>query len=65
MRPLAVSNNSWITIQGNANGAGSGTVSYSVSANSAASDRTGSLTIVDQTFTVKQLGVNANGKGKK
>jgi Fe-S cluster assembly ATPase SufC len=50
----AVSNASWISIISGANGTGNGTVKYSVSANSATTSRTGTLTIAGQTFTVAQ-----------
>jgi hypothetical protein len=49
----ANSNNSWITVTGGANGSGSGTVSYSVAANSGQA-RSGTITIAGQTFTVNQ-----------
>jgi M6 family metalloprotease-like protein len=49
----AVSNNGWITVTGGASGTGSGTVSYSVAANSGGA-RTGTVTIAGQTFTVTQ-----------
>jgi hypothetical protein len=49
----AVSNNSWITITGGANGTGIGTVTYSVGANTGAA-RTGTITIGGQIFTVNQ-----------
>jgi hypothetical protein len=49
----AVSNNAWITVTGGASGTGSGTVIYSITANSGAA-RTGTITIGDQTFTITQ-----------
>jgi len=49
----AVSNVGWITITGGNSGTGSGTVSYSVAANSGPS-RTGTLTVAGQTVTVNQ-----------
>ena len=51
----AVSNNSFITVAGGASGSGSGTVTYSVAANSLPS-RIGTLTIAGQTHTVTQAG---------
>lgn len=51
----AVSNAAWITITSGGTGSGGGTVSYSVAANSGA-QRTGTLTIAGQTFTVTQGG---------
>ena len=53
----AVSNAAWITITAGASGSGNGTVNYLVSANTAASARTGTLTIAGQTHTVTQAGV--------
>ena len=54
----ASSNAAWITIKGGASASGNGTVSYSVTANSATSSRSGTLTIAGQTFTVTQAGVS-------
>jgi hypothetical protein len=50
----ASSNADWITITGGSSGSGNGTVSYSVSANTYASNRSGTMTIAGQTFTVTQ-----------
>ncbi|MCM3879033.1 MAG: hypothetical protein ND807_02895 [Vicinamibacterales bacterium] len=50
----ASSNASWITITGGSSGTDSGTVSYSVAANTAGIPRTGTLTVAGQTFTVNQ-----------
>jgi hypothetical protein len=49
----ATSNNSFITITGGASGTGNGTVTYSVAANPSV-QRTGTMTIAGQTFTVTQ-----------
>jgi photosystem II stability/assembly factor-like uncharacterized protein len=49
----AASNASWLAVTGGASGVGSGTVSYSVAANTG-NARTGTLTIAGQTFTVYQ-----------
>ncbi len=49
----AVSNNAWITITGGASGAGSGTVTYNVAANTGLS-RTGTITVAGQLLTVNQ-----------
>jgi hypothetical protein len=48
---------SWITITSGASGTGNGTVSYSLSENTGAKKRTGTLTIAGQTYTVTQHGV--------
>jgi hypothetical protein len=53
----ATSNDSWITITTGSNGTGNGTVNYSVSANTLTSQRTGSITIAGETFTVIQQGI--------
>jgi hypothetical protein len=50
----ATSNVGWITITGGNSGTGNGTVSYSVAANTSTSERTGTMTIAGQTFTVNQ-----------
>ena len=50
----AVSNDAWITVTGGASGTGDGTVSYSVAANTATSQRAGTVTIAGETFTVTQ-----------
>ena len=50
---LAVSNDSWITITAGASGTGSGSVNYSVAANPGP-QRSGTVTIAGQTFTVTQ-----------
>jgi hypothetical protein len=54
---VAVPNASWITITGGSSGTGNGTVSYSVSENTGAKRRTGTMTIAGQTFTVTQEGL--------
>jgi len=50
----AISNDSWITITSGSDGTGSGTVSYSVAANTTGSAREGTITIVGRTFTMRQ-----------
>ena len=50
----AFSNTSWISITAGASGTGNGTVNYTVSANTSASQRTGTMTIAGLTFTVTQ-----------
>ena len=45
---------SWITITNGASGTGSGTVSYTIGANTTQSTRSGSLTIAGQALTVSQ-----------
>ncbi|HEY0408001.1 MAG TPA: Ig-like domain-containing protein, partial [Pyrinomonadaceae bacterium] len=52
----AVSNASWITVN-TASGAGNGTVNFTVANNPTTSQRTGTLTISGQIFTVTQVGV--------
>ena len=49
----ALSNDAWITVTGGASGWGSGTLTYSVAANTGAS-RAGTITIGDQAFTITQ-----------
>ena len=50
----AVSNDNWITITSGATGSSYGTIYYSVSANTTGANRTGTLMISGQTFTVFQ-----------
>ncbi len=52
----ATSNASWITITSGSSGNGNGTVNYSVSLNSSTSQRTGSMTIAGQTYSITQNG---------
>jgi hypothetical protein len=52
----ATSNVSWITVTSGASGTGSGTVAFSVAANTASTSRTGTLTIAGVTYTVTQSG---------
>jgi len=49
----AVSNDAWITVTAGATGSGNGSVAFKVSKNGGA-QRTGTLTIAGQTFTVMQ-----------
>ena len=55
----ASSNQSFASVTAGANGAGSGTVSYTVGANTAANSRSATLTIAGQTFTVQQNAASA------
>ncbi len=57
----ATNNDSFITITSGTNGVGSGTVSYSVAANTTTNVLTGTMTIAGQTFTVTQLGASTVG----
>ena len=50
----ATSNDSWLTITSGASGTGNGTVRFDVARNDTGSDRTGTLTIANLTFTVNQ-----------
>ncbi|MBI3650225.1 MAG: BACON domain-containing protein, partial [Acidobacteria bacterium] len=54
----AASNDSWITITSGASGTGNGTASFNVAANASTSQRSGTMTIAGQTFTVTQLGAS-------
>ncbi len=49
----ATSNDSWLSVTNGASGSGSGTVSYSIAANTGAA-RTGTISIAGQIFTVNQ-----------
>lgn len=50
----ATSNANWLSITSGSSGVGNGTVNYSVGINGVASQRTGTLTIAGQTFTLTQ-----------
>ncbi len=52
----AVSNAAWITVTGGAAGSGSGTVTFTLAANTGAA-RSGTITIAGHTFTVEQAAV--------
>ncbi|MFA6292862.1 MAG: PKD domain-containing protein, partial [Victivallales bacterium] len=51
---MAIPNVQWITVTSGAAGTGSGTVTYSIDANTGIAARSGTLTITGQTFTVNQ-----------
>lgn len=53
----AASNAGWITVTSGATGTGNGTVNYSVTQNTGAKSRTGTLTIAGKTFNITQAGV--------
>jgi Zn-dependent metalloprotease len=57
----AASNSAFITITSGTSGTGSGTVNYSVAANTSTTSRAGTLTIAGQTFTVNQAGTSTGG----
>jgi Putative binding domain, N-terminal len=50
----AASNADWITVTAGSSGNGNGTVNYKVSANRTNKDRTGTITVADNTFTITQ-----------
>jgi uncharacterized repeat protein (TIGR03803 family) len=52
----ASTTNGWITVTAGSSGSGTGTLSYSVAANTSAASRSGTMTIGGQTFTINQLG---------
>jgi len=56
----AVSNASWITVTSGASGSGNGTVAYSVAANSATSQRTGTITAAGRTFSITQAAATSS-----
>ena len=56
-----VSNNtSWLTVTSGASGSGNGAVGFSAAANTSSSQRSGTLTIAGQAFTVTQAGVGCS-----
>jgi BACON domain-containing protein/all-beta uncharacterized protein len=52
----ATSSSSWLTISSGAQGSGTTTVSYAVARSTQIPDRTGTITVADRQFTVKQAG---------
>jgi|GEM_PF-1963107 len=56
----AVSNAAFISVTSGASDSGNGTVGYSLTANDVSSQRSGTLTIAGQTFTVTQDGATLN-----
>ena len=56
----AASGTNWITVTSGESGSGAGTVAFSVAAN-AGGERTGTLTIAGQAFTVTQAGASVGG----
>lgn len=56
----ASSNASWLTISSGANGAGNGTLSFAVAANTFTSMRTGAINIGTRAFTVTQAGAGGS-----
>ncbi|HEY6333460.1 MAG TPA: protease pro-enzyme activation domain-containing protein, partial [Blastocatellia bacterium] len=59
----ATSSESWITVTSGASGTGPGTVDYSVAANSTSNQRTGTVSVAGDTFTISQLGQSSTGGG--
>jgi hypothetical protein len=55
----AISQAPWITVSAGSPGSGNGAVQYTVAANTAATGRTGSLTVAGQPVTITQGGTNA------
>lgn len=62
---LASSSVSWITITSGTSGTSTGSVSYSVAANTGSKNRTGTLTIAGQPFMVKESAGVTRRHGKK
>jgi C1A family cysteine protease len=58
----AVSNVTWVNVTSGASGNGSGSVSYTVEANATNLQRSGTMTIAGQTFTVNQQAARSRGK---
>jgi hypothetical protein len=54
----AASGSAWLTVTAGASGTGLGTASFNVAANTATTQRTGTLTVAGQTVTVTQAGVS-------
>ncbi len=56
----AASNVGWVSVTAGANGNGSGTVSYSVTANNTANSLSGTIIIAGLTYTVNEAGVSCS-----
>ena len=56
----AVSNAAWVSITSGAGGSGSGTVNFSVAANTTSDARTGTLTVAGQAFNIEQAANTAS-----
>jgi hypothetical protein len=54
----ATSNDSFLSINSGGSGTGNGTVTYTIAANSSTAQRSGTLTVAGQTFTVTQAGAS-------
>lgn len=59
----AKSNSNWITVISDSSGIGSGMVTYSVSANTGTSPRSGTITAAQQSFMVNQAGYSTGLQG--
>jgi hypothetical protein len=57
----AVPDDAWLTIASGAEGSGTGTVVYQLESYSSANERTGTITVADRTFTVRQSGFDPSG----
>ncbi|MCC7044841.1 MAG: BACON domain-containing protein [Acidobacteria bacterium] len=57
----AVPNDAWLTIASGAQGSGAGTVVYQLTKHGGTTDRTGTITVADRTFTVRQSGFDPSG----
>jgi len=55
----ATTSQGWIHITGGSSGSGNGTVSFTVDTRSNASDRSGSITVADKSFTISQSGASS------
>ena len=59
----ATTNVNWIVITGGTTGTGSGSVGYTVAANTTGSTRTGSITVAGQVLTITQRKAPASKRG--
>lgn len=56
----ARSNDAWLTIEAGESGTGAGTITYEAAAHVGTSGRTGTISVVDQTFALTQSGVDVS-----
>jgi hypothetical protein len=57
----AVPDAAWVTIASGAQGSGAGTVVYQLARHDGTTERTGTITVADRTFTVRQSGFDSAG----
>jgi M6 family metalloprotease-like protein len=62
---VASTSDSWITITAGASGSGGGTIRYSIAANAGAGERTGTISVGGQVFSVRQVGAGSRNTARR